>query len=236
MDSTQTAAAYDVDPRAWPMPTGPPDFWSRNPHLVAEPPHPVHDDARVERAAAATQSVSALRAALVSIPRPANESGVAIPRAECGLVPSQILDLVPAVRRLCSRYHEQQLRALERTRLQRTGIAAIVAGVGLASFVLGMNAALAFATVSRVVLAVGLAAIVGVGALTAMGVRDLRRSRKEQGARFLRAIQLQSELSASQRKVLASDPDPAATFVACYSAWRTHAGTSGGSSRRRLLA
>lgn len=172
------------------------------------------------------QSSSALRASLlraVDTPsRPVAEALAAIePADQALLVPSapELLESSPSVQRLCESYHRTQRAMIQRSRRQRLGLALLVAGVGVGSYVVGRSGTITASTLSDVVVAVAVASCISLALLALLWVRDVRRLRMAQGERLLRALQFNCALADERLQAFRRLMHPTTAFFECYAVW-----------------
>jgi hypothetical protein len=122
---------------------------------------------------------------------------------------------------LCESYHRIHRHLVARSRRQRLGIAALVAGVGIGAILLNHGSQIAPATLSSMVLAVAAMSCVSLGLLAALWVRDDHRLRDAQGERLLRALQFSCTLPEERLTAFKRLSQPTAAFFDCYAIWRS---------------
>jgi len=119
-----------------------------------------------------------------------------------------------SIQRLCVNYGGQR---------QRIGIALMVAAVSLGSFLLGHDSAIADDIVSHAVVGAAVAAIVALAVLAVLFTRDTRDLRDRQGARLLRALQVDRSVSAEVVAEISARGASTRIFFECYALWCTSA-------------
>jgi hypothetical protein len=133
----------------------------------------------------------------------------------------ELLEASPAIQRLCESYHRIHRHLVARSRRQRLGIAALVAGVGIGAILLNHSSQIAPATLSSMVLAVAGMSCVSLGLLAALWVRDDHRLRDAQGERLLRALQFSCTLPEERLTAFKRLSQPTTAFFDCYAIWRS---------------
>lgn len=167
-----------------------------------------------------------LRAALMAPPAPrpaaAPPGPAAGPAPDRGLIPTstELLASSANLQRLCDSYHNTRRRMVERGRRQRLGIAAMVCVLAVGSVVLFRQGSLPEATVTLLMVTVGVASAVALGILATLWVREDRTLRQAQGERLLRALQFNCSLPAENLAAFRALVAPQQAFFDCYNAWR----------------
>jgi hypothetical protein len=175
------------------------------------------------------ESPASLRAALFPPNPPQRTRPAAVPPGTAGqpahgaaLLPTapELLAASPNLQRLCESYHNTRRRMVERGRRQRLGIAAMVCGLAVASFMLFRNGSLADTTVTLLMVTVGLASTAGLVVLGMLWLRQDRMLRAAQGDRLQRALQFNCTLPEESLVAFRRLVQPQQAFFDVYAVWR----------------